>query len=94
MRHPRRLAGIIALSTFLPQRDSFAAESTAAMHDAPILLVHGDQDPIVPLQLGELSRDALRAAGHAVEWQTYPMPHTVCAPEVERIRQFLLRVLA
>jgi phospholipase/carboxylesterase len=94
LRHPRRLAGIVALSTFLPQRDSFAAEASAAMHDAPILLVHGDQDPIVPLQLGELTRDALRAAGHAVEWQTYPMPHTVCAPEVVLIRDFLARVLA
>ena len=64
------------------------------MRDAPILLVHGDQDPIVPLELGELTRDALRAAGYAPQWQTYPMPHTVCAPEVELIRGFLGRVLA
>jgi phospholipase/carboxylesterase len=94
LRHPRRLAGIVALSTFLPQRDSFAAEASAAMRDAPILLVHGEQDPIVPLELGELTRDALRAAGYAPQWQTYPMPHTVCAPEVELIRGFLGRVLA
>jgi phospholipase/carboxylesterase len=94
LRHPRRLAGIVALSTFLPQRESFAAELAPAMRDAPILLVHGDQDPIVPLALGELTRDALRAERFAVEWLTYPMPHTVCAPEVERIRGFLKRVLA
>jgi phospholipase/carboxylesterase len=94
LRHPRRLAGIVALSTFLPQRDSFAAEASAAMRDAPILLVHGEQDPIVPLELGELTRDALRGAGYPLQWQTYPMPHTVCAPEVELIRGFLARVLA
>ncbi len=93
LRHPRRLAGIVALSTFLLQRDTFAAETSAAMRDAPILLVHGDHDPIVPYALGEQSRDALRGAGYAPEWVSYPMPHTVCAPEVERIRGFLKRVL-
>lgn len=94
LRHPRRLAGIVALSTFLPQRDSFVAETSAEMKDAPILLVHGTADPIVPLQLGELTRDALRGAGHDLRWQEYPMPHTVCAPEVALIRGFLAEVLA
>lgn len=94
LRHPRRLAGIVALSTFLPQRETFAAEASAAMRDAPVLLVHGTQDPIVPLHLGELTRDALRGAGYDLRWQEYPMPHTVCAPEVALIRAFLAEALA
>jgi len=94
LRHPRRLAGIVALSTFLPERDALAAEASPAMRDAPVLLVHGALDPIVPLQLGEMSRDALRAAGWAPRWQVYEMPHTVCAAEVELIRGFLAEVLA
>ena len=94
LRHPRRLAGIVALSTFLPLRESFAAEASAVMRDAPILLVHGENDPIVPFELGELSRDALKAAGYPLEWKTWPMPHTVCEPEVAAIRAFLARAFA
>lgn len=94
LRHPRRLAGLIALSTFLPEREALDAEAAMAMRDAPILMAHGEHDPVVPLQLGELSRDALRAAGYSVDWRTYPMPHTVCAAEVVVIAAFLGRVLA
>lgn len=93
LRHPRRLAGLIALSTFLPGREALAAEAAPAMRDAPILMAHGEQDPVVPLHLGELSRDALRAAGYTVDWRTYPMPHTVSAAEVAAIAAFLGRVL-
>ena len=63
------------------------------MRDAPILLAHVEQDPVVPLQIGELSRGAQRVAGYAVDWRTYPMPHTLCAPVVAAIAAFLGRVL-
>jgi phospholipase/carboxylesterase len=58
----------------------------------PIFMAHGTQDPVVPLKLAETSAATLRAQGYDVEWHTYPMPHSVCAEEVEAISDFLARV--
>jgi phospholipase/carboxylesterase len=56
-------------------------------------MAHGSFDPIVPQALGEAARDRLRGLGYDVDWRSYPMPHSVCAQEVEDIREFLLRAL-
>jgi phospholipase/carboxylesterase len=93
LRHAERLAGILALSTFLPTRRGIPQELSAANRDVPILMCHGTSDPIVPSGLGERSRDALRAEGYAVEWKTYTMPHAVCPEEIFDARQWLVRVL-
>jgi phospholipase/carboxylesterase len=94
LRYPQRLAGVMALSTYLPLRDSFAAELNAANRDLPILMCHGRQDPVVPLMLGELSREALVAQGLKLDFRTYDMPHSVCAEEVVDIAAWLRKVLA
>ena len=93
LRHPDRLAGIAALSTYLTLEDSLAAEASAANRATPILMAHGTQDEVIPLRLAEASRNALQAKGYSVEWHTWPMPHSVCAEEVEAIARFLVRVL-
>lgn len=93
LRHSARLAGLLALSTYLPLRESLATEGSAANRDLPILMCHGVQDPVLPLALGEASRDALEAAGYGVEWKTYPMPHAVCPEEIADISTWLARVL-
>jgi phospholipase/carboxylesterase len=93
LRHPNRLAGIVALSTYLTLGESLEAEAASANRATPILMVHGTQDPVVPLQLAEASRTQLQARGYEVEWQTWPMPHAVCAEEVQSIAEFLVRVL-
>jgi phospholipase/carboxylesterase len=56
-------------------------------------MAHGTQDPVIPVQLAERSRDALTRRGYKVEWQAYPMPHSVCAEEVDALAEFLLKVL-
>lgn len=94
LRYPRKLAGILALSTYLPLRDSVAAEISAANRNVPILMCHGVYDPMLPVQLGELSRDALTALGYNVEWRTYPMEHQVCAAEIADISRWLQARLA
>ncbi|MFZ3321654.1 MAG: alpha/beta hydrolase [Usitatibacter sp.] len=91
LRHGERIAGIVALSTYLALEDSLEREGSAANRRTPILMVHGTQDPVIPLQLAEASQRALVARGYEVEWQTYPMPHAVCAEEVELIGAFLTR---
>ena len=94
LRRSEPLAGIIALSCYLPLADSFAGERAQASKDVPVFMAHGTSDPIVPLARATVSRDALKAAGYAVEWHEYPMPHSVSEQEIRDIAQFLSRVLA
>lgn len=93
LRQPARLAGILALSTYLPLADRLAAEAHPANAAVPILMAHGTSDPIVPLALAEGSRALLRERGYEVDFRTYPMPHSLCGEEVTDIREWLLRVL-
>jgi phospholipase/carboxylesterase len=94
LRQPERLAGIMALSTYVPVAAALAREADPANADTPILMAHGIEDPIVPFRLGAGSRDLLRKLGHAVEWHEYPMPHAVCPEEIADIAVWLRRVLA
>jgi phospholipase/carboxylesterase len=93
LRWPERLAGVLALSCYLPLAATLPAEAHPANAALPVFMAHGTSDPIVPLPLGEGSRDRLRASGHDVEWRSYPMAHAVCAEEVRDLRAWLLRVL-
>jgi phospholipase/carboxylesterase len=90
-RWPERLGGVVALSSYLPFGEMLAAEAHPANAAVPVLMAHGSFDPIVPLAMGEASRDKLRALGYDVDWRSYPMPHSLCAQEVEDVRDFLLR---
>jgi phospholipase/carboxylesterase len=94
LRHPERLAGIMALSTYLAMPQALAAEAQAANRDVPIFMAHGTFDPMIRLDWAEASRRALLAHGHTVEWHTYPMQHAVCIEEVRAIGAWLARVLA
>jgi phospholipase/carboxylesterase len=89
LRYPERLGGVMALSTYLPLRDSVAAEVSPANRDVPILMCHGLRDGMVPATLGKASRDLLVSLGYQVEWQSYPMEHSVCMEEVLDISKWL-----
>jgi phospholipase/carboxylesterase len=89
LRRESALAGVLALSTYLPLRASLATEATAAGRATPVFMAHGTQDPMVRPEWGAASRDALRALGVPVEWRTYPMPHSVSAEEVRDIGDWL-----
>jgi phospholipase/carboxylesterase len=93
LREPERLAGILALSTYLPLGERLAEEAHPANAAVPIFMAHGTLDPMIPLALAEGSRDLLAAGGHDVEFRTYPMPHSVSAEEVADVRAWLRRVL-
>lgn len=94
LRFQQRLAGVMALSTYLPLAASLSAEASAANRDVPILMCHGVHDPVVPAQMGEASRDALQLLGYRIEWHTYPMEHSVCMEEVVEISKWLQARLA
>jgi phospholipase/carboxylesterase len=93
LRWPERLGGVVALSCYLPLAATLPAEAHPANAAVPVFMAHGTFDPLVPPALGESSRDFLRSRGHDVEWHTYPMPHSVCADEVQDLRDWLLRAL-
>ena len=89
LRHTEALAGILALSTYLPLAETLDRESSDANDRVPIFMAHGTQDPVVPLALAETSRAALAARGLSPQWHAYPMPHSVCAEEVSAISTWL-----
>ena len=93
LRHSVKLGGIIALSGYLPLADTLAAERSAANQATPIFMGHGTQDPMVVLARAEDSRNALAKLGYAVQWHTYPMPHSVHPQEIVDIGRFLQAVL-
>lgn len=92
-RYPEKLAGVLALSTYLPLRDQLLSEHHPANTNTPIWMAHGVDDSVITLHTATLARDALIAAGFNVEWQTYPMAHSVSEPEITDIRTFLQTVL-
>jgi phospholipase/carboxylesterase len=94
LRHAERIAGIMALSTYLPIADKFPAEASAANRGVPIFMAHGSYDPVIPLARAEEARGVLQSLGYAVEWKEYAMPHSVCPEEVTDIGDWLGRVLA
>ena len=96
LRYPHRLAGLMALSTWLPLQDSFDTEvvdnTRAQSQELPVFMAHGSFDPMLPMALGQQSCETLEKAGYAVEWHDYPMAHAVCAEEIADIRNWLLSV--
>ena len=93
LRHPEKLAGIMALSTYLPLAQTLPAEASAANRSIPVFYAHGTLDPVIPMAMAETSRQVLGAAGYKVEWHEYQMPHSVCIEEIREIGAWLARVL-
>jgi phospholipase/carboxylesterase len=93
LRHGERLAGIMALSTYLPVASTLAAEASAANRAVPIFMAHGLDDPLIPIERAAMSRRQLKAAGYAIEWHEYPMAHAVCMEEIADVSAWLQRIL-
>jgi len=93
LRYPSRLAGVIALSTYLPLAHSLPQEAAAANRATPVFMAHGTFDPVVPYAMGAGSRTLLAGLGYPVEWHEYAMQHSVCPDEIEDIAKWLTRIL-
>lgn len=98
LRYPHKLAGLMALSTYLPLHDYFKDEvldnPASVNSEIPIFMAHGSFDPVVPMELGRSSADLLQESGFKLEWHDYAMAHAVCAEEIDDIRRWLLSVFA
>jgi len=89
LTHAESLAGVIALSTYIPTPMLLEAEATAANRAVPIFVAHGSEDDVVSPGLGIRARDFLIRHGYGVEWHEYPMPHSICLEEVQDIGHWL-----
>jgi phospholipase/carboxylesterase len=89
LRRAEPLAGIIALSTYLPLGDRSVEGLGAAAARQPVFMAHGRGDPVVPFAAGQRSAELLRAHGIAVDWHEYPMAHQVCAEEIADLGQWM-----
>jgi phospholipase/carboxylesterase len=89
LRERRRLAGVLALSTYLPLASAVGGEKSGANDAIPLFMAHGTMDQVIPIVLAEMSRDRLREEGYAVEWHAYPMAHGVCPEEIRDIGRWL-----
>jgi phospholipase/carboxylesterase len=92
LRHAEKLAGIIALSTYLPLHGSLAREASAPNRNTPIFMAHGTFDEVIAPETGRASAEFLSAAGYDLKWQEYEMPHSVCNDEIADIRDFIVRI--
>jgi phospholipase/carboxylesterase len=89
LTHPEKLAGLIVLSGYIPAKGLIDASFSEANRATPIFAAHGTFDDVLNVRLGEEAVEFAREHGCTVEWQTYPMPHSVCMEEVEALRAWL-----
>ena len=92
LRYPKKLAGILALSTYVSLKEKLADEAHSANKDIPIFMAHGSFDSIITLDTCLVSRRLLEDLDYRIEWHEYPMPHSVCSEEIEDIARFLKQV--
>ncbi|RJQ78958.1 MAG: carboxylesterase [Desulfobacteraceae bacterium] len=93
LRYDQPLAGILALSTYLPTAASLAEERSRANANIPILMAHGRHDPLIPISAAQSTRAALTQLDYSVQWHAYPMQHEVCMEEIGDIRAWIIDVL-
>lgn len=93
LRYQGKLAGIMALSTYLPVREKLEQERSQNSISVPVVMMHGKQDDIVPIALAEQSRDHLQKLGHDISWHSYNMPHSVCSDQIKDIADWLKEIL-
>jgi phospholipase/carboxylesterase len=93
LRYPERLAGVMALSTYLPLAGTVEKEISAANKDVPIFMAHGKFDDIIPIDRARRSKEILEKLGYPVTWKEYPMPHSVCPEEIRDMSNFLVSLL-
>ncbi len=89
LRRATPLAGLIALSTYLPGAETAAADLHAAAVAQPVFMAHGSADPVIPLTYAERSAQALRTLGFRIDWHRYPMAHQLCAEEIRDLGDWM-----
>jgi phospholipase/carboxylesterase len=90
LRYPEKLAGVMALSCYLPNADALPEQLSEANRETDILQLHGENDDVVPLSAGKMANKLLNEHGYPVTWKTYPMAHSVHPTEIRDIASWLI----
>lgn len=90
LRHSQRLAGVLALSTYLPLHATVESEHNPANADIPIFMAHGHFDDIIKPEIAIASKNKLLSMGYPVDWREYAMAHSVCEDEILHMRRFIM----
>lgn len=93
LRQPDKLAGVMALSTYLPLADTLAAEKSPANQETPIFMAHGSHDEVIALRYAQASKETLEKQNYKVHWKTYPMGHSLSMDEIVDIAGWLKALL-
>ncbi len=93
LRYQHPLAGVIALSTYLPLKSHFSAQKSTQNQQTPILMAHGIADDVISIETSRVSLSLLQTEHYQVEWREYAMAHSVSIEEIDDIRAFLLSVM-
>ncbi len=93
LSYPQRLAGIVALSSYLATRDSLVGQLSEANQKLPIWVAHGAMDDVVPFSLGQQAVVALQGMGFSPVWHSYPLAHEVSPEEMDALGQWLRQIL-
>ena len=93
LRYQQPLAGVIALSTYLPLKSTFASQKSPHNQQTPIFMAHGTDDDVISIETSRLSLSVLQTEQYNVAWHEYPMAHSVSMEEIDDIRSFLLRIV-
>ncbi|WP_018984261.1 alpha/beta hydrolase [Salinimonas chungwhensis] len=94
LRMEQPIAGILALSTYMCEPGLITEQASDANRNVPVFVAHGEQDPVVPIMLGEMAVNTLKENGYQPQWRTYNMQHNVCLEEVEHVSAWLQERLA
>lgn len=93
LRYPEPLAGLLALSTYLPLPKQLDVEASDHK-DIPIMMAHGIADQVISIEQGRTSRETLKEAGYSIEWHEYAMQHSVCLEEIDAIAVWIKTLLS
>lgn len=93
-RFQHALAGVLALSTYMPFHENLKNQSSRKNVDIPVFSAHGIYDPVIPIKLGRLSNQLAEEIFNNLEWHEYPMEHSVCWEEIQAISEWLKKLPA
>ena len=94
LRHRPRLAGLLALSTYLPGAGAVISAEDLTDRSLPMMVMHGAHDPVLPLALGQMAAEQISTLGFSPQWRAYPMAHQVCFEQITEIGRWLAECLA
>jgi phospholipase/carboxylesterase len=90
LRYPQRFAGLVGISGWVFELEKTAQELLPVARQQRLLLTHGTDDPLIPIEKVRPQIPALKAAGLNVEWHEFPKAHTIHGEtELAVIRNFV-----